>query len=195
MSGIRSLHRGPTQKGYATAASAPIRVDSTTNQVWVNPLATGVVETPLFGAYPYTASSSATVTLTAAMSGGKFLMDRTTGTSYTLPVPVAGMEFHFLCSATQASGANVVITDAGTTLLVGSVIMFSGEKVTPSSTLGPYQFNSPVASSYIKITMNGTTTGGEIGTFYTFRALSTTRWMVSGVVNSPSGNLATPFST
>lgn len=31
MSGIRSIHRGPLAKGFATGASAPIRVDDATN--------------------------------------------------------------------------------------------------------------------------------------------------------------------
>jgi hypothetical protein len=141
------------------------------------------------------ASTSATVTLTKGQTNSTFLLDRATGTSYTLPAPVVGLEFSFLCTVTQASGANVVVTNTTSVYLVGSVVMFSGEKVTPSSTLGPYQFNSPIGSTYGRISMDGTTKGGEIGTWFTATCISTTTWMVSGVINSPSGNLATPFAT
>jgi hypothetical protein len=66
--------------------------------------------------------------------------------------------------------------------------------VTPSATLGPKQFAGD-GSSHIKVTMNGTTLGGGIGTWLRFRCISATLWNVTGVVNSPSGTIATPFST
>lgn len=140
------------------------------------------------------ASSSATVVLTAAQSGGTFLMDRASGTQYTLPAPVVGLQYRFLDSVLQTSGANVVVTDAGTTFVTGSVAMFSGEDVTPSATLGPKMYAGN-GTSHIKVTTNATTTGGGIGTWLEFVCVSATLWSVYGVVKSPSGTLATPFST
>ena len=140
------------------------------------------------------ASASATPTLVASQSGSTFLMDRASGTVYTLPAPVVGLRFQFINSVLQTSGANTVVTDAGTTFVTGSVVAFSGEKVTPSSTLGPFQFAGN-GSSHIKVTTNGTTTGGGIGTVLDFLCISATIWYVTGVINSPSGSLATPFST
>lgn len=140
------------------------------------------------------ASSSATVTLTAAQSGGIFLMDRASGTQYTLPAPVVGLQYEFYDSVLQTTGANVVVTDAGTTFVTGSIVAFSGENVTPSATLGPKQFAGN-GSSHIKVTTNGTTTGGGIGTWLRAVCVSSTLWYITGVVNSPSGSIATPFST
>lgn len=140
------------------------------------------------------ASSSATVTLTAAQSGGTFLLDRAGGTSYTLPSPAVGLNYRFLVSVLQTGGANVVVTAGASVYLVGAVLGFSGEKVTPSSTLGPYQFAAN-GSSHIQFTTNGTTTGGGIGTWLEVVCISTTLWYVYGENNSPSGNQATPFST
>lgn len=141
-----------------------------------------------------TASASATPTLTASQSGSTFLMDRASGTVYTLPAPVVGLRFQFINSVLQTTGANTVVTDAGTTFVTGSIVMFSGENVTPSATLGPKQFAGN-GSSHIKVTTNGTTTGGGVGTVLDFLCISSTIWYVTGVVNSPSGSLATPFST
>jgi hypothetical protein len=42
MSGVRSLYRGPVQKGQPTGASAPIRVDDSTSQVKVQSGGAGV---------------------------------------------------------------------------------------------------------------------------------------------------------
>jgi hypothetical protein len=44
------------------------------------------------------------------------------------------------------------------------------------------------------ISMNGTTTGGLLGTWFRFTALSTTQWMVTGI-DQGSGTVATPFAT
>jgi hypothetical protein len=104
------------------------------------------------------------------------------------------LRFQFINTVLQTTGANTVVTDAATTFVTGSVVTFSGEKVTPSSTLGPFQYAGN-GSSHIKVTTNGTTTGGGIGTVLDFLCVSSTLWYVTGVINSPSGNTATPFST
>lgn len=169
-------------------------VDTTSTQTLTNKTLTSPTITGAVSLSAPVASSSATVTLTSAQSGLTFLMDRASGTQYTLPAPIVGLRFTFINSVLQTTGNNVVVTDAGTTFLTGSVITFSGEHVTPSSTLGPYQFAGN-GSSHVKVTTNGTTTGGGIGTWLEFRCISATIWYVTGVVNSPSGSTATPFST
>ena len=140
------------------------------------------------------ASASATVTLAAGNTNSRYAFDRASGTSYTLPAPVAGLTFDFLVTVLQTSGANVVVTNAASVFLLGAVAMFSGEDVTPSSTLGPKMFAGN-GTTHIKTTTNGTTTGGGIGSWMRYTALSATQWFVEGVLKSPSGTLATPFST
>ncbi len=141
-------------------------------------------------------SASATVTLVPSQSNGIYLFDRAGGTSYTLPVAKVGLTYTFYVTVLQTGGANVVKVNAAPvlTFLTGSVISFSGEQVTPSSTLGPYIHNSPVASTFVQLTTNATTTGGGVGSWFTFTCMTATTWFVTGVNHSPSGNLATPFS-
>lgn len=141
-----------------------------------------------------TASGGTTRTLTAANSGSLNLFDSAAGITYTLPAPVVGLYYDFLWTVLQTSSAHVVVTDAGTTFLQGSVGMFSGENVTPSATLGPKQFAGN-GTSHIKTTTNATTTGGGIGGWMRFVCTAATLWTVTGVINSPSGSIATPFST
>lgn len=140
------------------------------------------------------ASGGTARTLTASGSGTTNLFDSAAGITYTLPAPVAGMTFRFIWTVLQTSSAHVVVTDAATTFLLGAIQMFSGVDVTPSATLGPKNFAGN-GSTHIKLTTNGTTTGGAIGGDIMFRALSATQWFVSGSVLSPSGSIATPFST
>jgi len=217
MSGIRSIYRGSAQRGFATATSAPIRVDSTSGLLILDGAGSGSTETtlvdtgtaqtlaaktltsPIINAAAYTevvaASGGTTRILTGASSGSVNLFDiSTTNILYTLPAPVVGLQYNFLSTVLQTSGTIKIITDAGTTYLNGAIQMFSGEKVTPSSTLGPMQFNSPAASNFISFNMNGTTTGGGIGTWVSFLCVSATAWLVTGIVVSPSGTLATPFA-
>jgi hypothetical protein len=157
---------------------------------------------PVFTAAPtgqqkvaVTASGGAARTLTAANSGSINLFDAATSISYTLPAPVVGLYYDFLWTALETGGqAHVIITDAGTTFVGGYITMFSDVNVTPSATLGPKGFNGD-ASTHIKVTMNGTTTGGGIGTLLRATCISTTVWNISGTVRSPSGTIATPFST
>lgn len=146
------------------------------------------------GKRPLTASSSAAVVLKKSQSGGTFLFDRASGTSYTLPVPVVGLYYEFYVSVLQTAGANVIITNAASVFLTGAIIAFSGEDVTPSSTLGPKMFAGN-GTTHVKTTTNGTTTGGGVGTRFAVHAISATVWYVTGVVKSPSGSIATPFST
>lgn len=147
------------------------------------------------GKLAVTASGGATRTLTAANSGSVNLFDAATSIAYTLPAPVVGLYYDFLWTALETGGqAHNIVTDAGTTYCVGYVTVFSDVNITPSATLGPKAFAGAAADTYVKITMNGTTTGGGIGTWLRFTCISATAWNVSGIVRSPSGTIATPFS-
>lgn len=139
------------------------------------------------GLTPATVSGSgATVTLTAAQSGSTILFDRAAGIVYTLPVPVVGLQYTFIVTTTITSNNAKVITDAGTTLVQGSV-----QEATTGAAPNTYFGNG---TTHIAIVMNGTTTGGILGSEVVFTCVSATLWQVSGSVNA-SGTIATPFST
>ena len=129
--------------------------------------------------------SAAGTTLTQAGSGATFLFDTAAGITYTLPAPVVGAVFDFVVTTSVTSSNHKVITNAGTVLLQGAII---GATTTASV------FESVIGSSNIAVTMNGSTTGGLVGTNLSFKCLSATLWQVSGT-NFGSGSPATPFAT
>ena len=136
--------------------------------------------------------SGSTVTLTAQQSGSDLLFDRAAGIVYTLPVPQVGLQFRFLVTTAITSNAAKIITDAGTTLIIGNVLANTAS-ATPAANDGPKTFAAN-GTTHIAVSMNGTTTGALIGTYIDFVCVSTTQWHVNGVVLG-SGIIATPFAT
>lgn len=142
---------------------------------------------------PILSGQGATATLTAAESNSTILFDRAAGIVYTLPAPQVGLTYTFVTTVTITSGAAEVDTDAGTTFLLGAVSMGSSNQ-TPSGTLGPKFFLAD-GTANVKISSNGTTTGGVKGSQYTITCVSPTVWNVSGIVVASSGStIATPFA-
>ena len=137
--------------------------------------------------------SASGLTLTAAQSGTVCLFDNAAGVTYTLPTASAGLTFTFWVTTLQTSSANVVYTGSAAIFALGAIQMFSGVDITPSATLGPFNFAGN-GTTHLRTTTNGTTTGGAVGSWQTWVALSATQWYVTGVLLSPSGSLATPFS-
>ena len=129
--------------------------------------------------------SAAGTTLTAAGSGATFLFDTAAGITYTLPAPVVGATYDFIVTTSVTSSNHKVITNTGAVLLQGAIT---------SATTTASVFESVIGSSNISITMNGSTTGGLVGSNFTFKCLSAILWQVSGT-NFTSGTTATPFAT
>lgn len=132
--------------------------------------------------------SAATVQLDALMSRAIALFDSAAGIVYTLPPANPGISIEFMVSVSVTSNNFKIITSAGTEFLTGGIVSDdtdSGDVATNFRANG---------TSHVALTMNGTTTGGLIGTRLRFTCLSTTLWMVEGVVNG-SGTVATPFAT
>lgn len=133
-------------------------------------------------------SNAATLTLTAAQSTSVVLLDRAAGTTVTLPAPVVGLSYTFAVNTSVTSNNHKVITDAGTTFILGGVAMV--EAADTNSGLGAL-FNG---TTHVSILMNGTTTGGLIGTYFDLICVTATQWVISGIV-AGSGTLSTPAST
>lgn len=130
----------------------------------------------------------ATRTLLAKESGALCLFDRAAGIVFTLPAPVAGMEFEFRVSTLLTSNAYKVITNSASVFLLGSVM---GGSLTVADSGDVFQANG---TTHVAISMNATTTGGLVGGFLLFTALSATQWSVAGSFVG-SGTLADPFAT
>jgi len=130
----------------------------------------------------------ATKTLAATDSGSLCLFDRAAGIVYTLPAPTVGLSFDFYVPVTVTSNAHKVITDAGTTLLTGSLINIDTDS---SNAVAAWTGDG---STHVSVSMNGTTTGGLKGTWMRFTCVSSTLWLVTGI-DEGNGVVATPFAT
>ena len=134
-----------------------------------------------------TASGGATRTLTQRESGGVFLFDSAAGVVYTLPAPSIGMKFKFFSTVTITSNSAKIITNAATVFLLGEVFTYT----TATASGAGFAFNG---STHVACTMNGTTSGGIIGTMVEVTALSATQWLINGMIVG-SGTIITPAAT
>lgn len=133
-------------------------------------------------------SVGATYTLSADESGSTCLQDRAAGVVYTLPEPVAGMKFRFAATVSVTSNSYKVITNSASVFLVGGV-MSANLTVAASG-----DFFVANGTTHVAITMNGTDTGGLVGGWFDVEAISSTRWLITGVICG-SGTNADPFAT
>ena len=86
---------------------------------------------------------------------------------------------------TTASTAVKVITAASNFLLGGTSMS------TADAAASNFVANGTTIRS---INLNGTTTGGIVGSFFTITAITSTQWLIQGELIG-SGSLATPFAT
>lgn len=150
-----------------------------TNGIWTKGSA------PYFGGL--NSGNGATVTLTAADSGKTFLFDRAAGIIYTLPAPYPGMTFDFVYTVTITSNAAVVITNSASVFVAGITHVAVSGGITGLD----FACNG---TTHVKITSNGTTSGGILGGHVRFVAASSTVWVVDGLLVG-SGSTVTPCST
>ncbi len=130
-------------------------------------------------------------TLTALNSGQVFLFDGATE-AYILPELTSlnvGMEFTFMTTV-AANTSQTVTAGAADDLYTGAVVLWDD---TVAYTAPQAVIKKPDVSNDVILTLNGTTTGGKVGSIVKFTALSATRWFVEGNLCG-SGVLATPFS-
>ena len=137
---------------------------------------------------PVISGQGATRTLSVDETGSTCLFDRAAGIVYTLPLAVPGLVYDFVITTTITSNAAKVITGAGTELLIGGYMNVDTDT---SNAVAAFTGNG---STHVAVSMNGTTTGGILGTKLRFTCLSSTRWMVEGIVQG-SGVVATAFAT
>lgn len=123
-------------------------------------------------------------------SGALIIFNSLTGNLVVLPTPVKGMWFEFMNQIARTSNETKVVTkDTVTEFMLGSIIQAS-ETLTQS--MDVFTANGSTHSS---ISMNGTVTGGQVGTRFVLTALSTTQWLIKGVTQSSGGDGTDPFTT
>lgn len=127
------------------------------------------------------------VTLTANQSGTTFLFDKADGLTVTLPVDEVGLTYKFITTTDLSSSNYVIQGNSSSDLFKGGVLLI--DDGTPEVAT---MFKPDGSDDYI-LTMNGSTTGGEIGTELTLLCVASNVWYVTGRV-AANGTLATPFS-
>lgn len=137
---------------------------------------------------PIISGLGATATLSVDDTNSTVLLDRATGIVVTLPLAVPGLVYDFIVTTTVTSNSYKVITGAATELLIGG---YTNVDTDTSNAVAVFTGNG---STHIAVTQNGTTTGGVAGTHLRFTCLSSTRWMVEGIVQG-TGVVATAFAT
>ena len=120
-------------------------------------------------------------------SGSLCLFDNAAGQIYTLPAPVAGMQFDFLVTVAGTSNAYSIDTDAATTFIGGGVAA-----VSTTVAEGGDSFVATISST-VSCDLDSDVTGRLVGTTLSIVALSSTTWGISGTIHGV-GTLATPFA-
>lgn len=141
--------------------------------------------TPTYTAGRLTAVIQAAVptVLTQSQATSQIVFNSTTGVVVTLPAPVVGTVFEFVVGQTPVAGTHGIATTAS--------VFISGQLVIApaNGTVATYTANG---TSNSRIGMNGTTTGGILGSNFRAICTSATVWTVTGVLGG-SGALATPI--
>jgi len=145
-------------------------------------LATAVNATELLTT-PVTTTVTTSTTLPSDSLVNTVILNIASGATINLPTPVVGLKYNVVVTTSVTSNTYYVYTNSNTAKFVGSLSLVK-------STAGHTVFAS---STNDVIQMNGTTTGGLIGTTFSITCISATQWLVEGVVVG-SGTLATPFT-
>ena len=129
--------------------------------------------------------------LTPEQSGALVIFNSLTGNLVTLPTPSKGMWFEFINEIARTSNETKIVTkNIVTDFILGSIISAS-ETVAE----GMDVFTADGTSNDVSISMNGTTTGGQVGTRFVLTALNSTQWFVKGVNQGSGGAVTDPFDS
>jgi hypothetical protein len=137
-----------------------------------------------------TASGGTARTLLIKDGNSLNLLDSADGVAYVLPVITAatiGMAFHFYASVSVTSSDVYSVTTGVSTQKMGGAVDM-GIAATDTN-----EMQVATSASHLTITMNGSTTGGLEGTYFSLYAISATLWICTGLVVG-SGSLSTPFA-
>ncbi len=132
-------------------------------------------------------TSGTSKTLVQKDSNTLFLFNAATALTYLLPAWSKGLEFSFLTTV-AVSGALHTVKTADGAKVIGAVM---GGSLTVADSGDVFQGNG---STHIGVAFGGTTTGGLVGTYVTFTAITTGVWGITGGFVG-SGTLADPFIT
>lgn len=133
-------------------------------------------------------TTGATRTLTAAQSGAVIYLDKADGVVITMPATSVGLAYRFIVLTSVTSNAyKLSSATQGTEFFDGTVNSAQDAAAASAVFTGD-------GSTHDNVSMNGTTTGGLVGTEIYVVCTAANKWTVSGTVRA-SGTEATPFAT
>lgn len=146
------------------------------------------------GAVPFKpgiiAQTAATLTLTAAQSGSRIYLDKIDGITVTLPASAVGLTYEFFVKTSVTSvGYKLSTATQNTEFFNGTYNSFD---IDGTGVVGVVFTGD--GTTHDNLTMNGTTTGGLVGTELIVTCTAANLWTVSGF-NRASGTVATAFAT
>ena len=126
------------------------------------------------------------VTLTAAQSNSTVVLNVASGATVTLPSDAAGITYNFAVGTTVTSNSYKVI--------IGSTSSYFTGGINVPVAAGTAKVFYGDGSSLLSINLNGSTTGGLQGGYFTVTCLKAGLWVAQGSVEG-SGTVATPFAS
>jgi len=133
------------------------------------------------------ADTDDTLTLTKEDSGKTIVLKKADGVEVALPMAEVGLRYRFLVETSVTSGGYNIRGNTTDDLFIGVLQMVDTDGGTDTHT---DQIADVVDDDSIEL--NGTTSGGLIGTQIFVECVKANRWFVQGVVRY-SGDIATPF--
>jgi hypothetical protein len=142
---------------------------------------------------------SATLTLDPATHGGKILVITAATTTITLPAVNVTADPN---SSGPGSDPNTLNNQGVTYTFVNTILAVAIKVLAPASNflLGSAMVSAATPSGFFangtsirSINLNGTTTGGIVGSYFTITAIASGQYLVQGQL-AGSGTLATPFA-
>lgn len=188
---IRAGATAPGQEGTLLSGSELVLLDGVSATSGV--VASKAVVANAAGGVPVTrtiklgTAYASPTALTAADSGSLCVFDEAAGNVFNLPAASAGLWFDFVLTASVTSNLQSINAATGD-FFIGTVEMVDTDSSFATSV------QTANGSTHLSIDMNGTTTGGLVGTWIRVVAISDTLWHVSGRIQH-SGNVGSPFAT
>lgn len=192
---VESLAVGATRPGLAGSTSLSgtelslLDTVSSTSGV----LASKAVVANSSGTVPYKPvvikhTAGATLALTAAQSGAQVFLAKADGVTVTLPASAVGLSYDFIVHTAVTSNAYKISTSVQGTEFFDGTLNSLGDAAAASAVF------TADGSTHDNLSMNGTTTGGLVGTEIRVTCSAANLWTVSGTLRA-NGTEATPFAT
>ncbi len=130
-----------------------------------------------------TAITASTLTVDSSYNGKTILISRAAGTAVTLPAATGSQAKYMVRLAASVTSNSTTVKVANATDIM------QGDAVVTASTPGAFY----TTATSDTITMNGSTTGGLVGSYVELTDVAAGVWLVHAVLIG-SGTVATPFS-